>query len=65
MSFDGEPFVVPLAIPFAASDGGATRLQRVLGDRGLIAFERLMGMLLVVVAVQMPMTGVARFVQGV
>ena len=40
----------------------ASRLRHVLGDRGLIAMERLMGMVLVAVAVQMLMTGFAQFV---
>lgn len=94
---EGEPFIVPLAIPFIAGPSAmasllmitsqeperrlewllalllawlatsailllASRLRRVLGDRGLIAIERLMGMVLVAVAVQMLMTGVAEFV---
>ena len=97
-SLDGEPFVVPLAIPLVAGPstlatlllldravpsstltllfvvtvawalGGvilmsSTFLYRVLGQRGLIAMERLMGMLLVMVAVQMLMDGVAAFLQ--
>jgi multiple antibiotic resistance protein len=92
---EGEPFVVPLAIPLvagpstlatllllesAASSGfgslilaitiawalsgaillSSTFLYRVLGERGLIAMERLMGMLLVMVAVQMLINGVRR-----
>lgn len=36
----------------------STFLHRVLGERGLIAMERLMGMLLVMVAVQMRLNGV-------
>ena len=90
---EGEPFVVPLAIPLVAgpsalatllllqSTPGATAqalmiavtlawglsavillsstsLYRVLGERGLIAMERLMGMLLVMVAVQMLLNGI-------
>lgn len=35
---------------------------RFLGEKGLIAIERLMGMLLVAVAVQMLLTGIAEFV---
>lgn len=93
---EGEPFVVPLAIPLIAGPstlatlllldrtvpsstmtllgvvtaawaiGGmillsSTFLFRVLGQRGLVAMERLMGMLLVMVAVQMLMNGVATF----
>ena len=89
---DGEPFVVPLAIPLIAGPsalatllllsrttssprllvvavtiawlitGGillsSTFLYRVLGKRGLTAMERLMGMLLVMLAVQMLINGV-------
>jgi multiple antibiotic resistance protein len=93
---EGEPFVVPLAIPLIAGPstlatlllldravpsstmtlllvvttawaiGGvillsSTFLYRVLGQRGLVAMERLMGMLLVMVAVQMLMNGVSAF----
>jgi multiple antibiotic resistance protein len=36
----------------------STSLYRVLGERGLIAMERLMGMLLVMVAVQMLLNGI-------
>jgi multiple antibiotic resistance protein len=89
---EGEPFVVPLAIPFVAGPSAlatllllqsapssttgslmiamtiawlitgaillsSTFLYRVLGERGLIATERLMGMLLVMVAVQMLLNG--------
>lgn len=39
-------------------------LFRVLGQRGLIATERLMGMLLVIISVQMFFDGVARFLEG-
>lgn len=94
---EGEPFIVPLAIPLVAGpstlaallllrSGPATTLELLLGitvawavtavillssnllykllrERGLIAMERLMGMLLVMVAVQMFMTGVARFLR--
>jgi multiple antibiotic resistance protein len=89
---DGEPFVVPLAIPLIAGPsalatllllsrttssprllvvavtiawlitGGillsSTFLYRILGKRGLTAMERLMGMLLVMLAVQMLINGV-------
>ena len=89
---EGEPFLVPLAIPLFAGPstlaallllqrtapghttslfiamtvawaiGGAILLSstffyRVLRERGLIAIERLMGMLLVMVAVQMLING--------
>lgn len=42
----------------------STFFYRVLGERGLIAMERLMGMLLVMVAVQMLMNGVRGFLVG-
>ncbi|MFN7097467.1 MAG: MarC family protein [Gammaproteobacteria bacterium] len=39
----------------------SSRLQKVLGERGLIALERLMGMILTVVAVQMLLNGIATY----
>jgi multiple antibiotic resistance protein len=94
-ALEGEPFVVPLAIPLIAGPSvlaallllqsgpartaellialtiawaltalillSSTLLLRVLKQRGLIAMERLMGMLLVMIAVQMFMSGVAKF----
>lgn len=94
---DGEPFIVPLAIPYVAGPsvlavelllmsrepnrwaewlGAVTiawfgvavvvslgaRLRHVLGQKGLTALERLMGMVLVAIAVQMFLTGVERFI---
>jgi MarC family membrane protein len=93
---EGEPFVVPLAVPYTAGPSmlatellfmsreperwpvwlGAVilawlasavilyfagNLRKLLGDRGLTAVERLMGMLLVVVAVEMLMRGAAEY----
>ncbi|MGB0288763.1 YhgN family NAAT transporter [Aequoribacter sp.] len=93
---DGEPFIVPLAIPAIAgpsvlaiamllvSNDPARMLEwtialicawlatsvvllasplllRALGNRGLIASERLMGMILVIIAVQMFFDGVGKF----
>jgi multiple antibiotic resistance protein len=93
---EGEPFVVPLAIPGVAGPSalatvlllsnnrpgsfliGAGALTaawiassivliasplflRLLSERGLIAMERLMGMILVAVSVQMFLDGIARF----
>ena len=46
--------VVVLASPY---------LMKILGDRGLIAVERLMGMILTVVAVQMLLTGVSQYLK--
>jgi multiple antibiotic resistance protein len=95
-TLEGEPFMVPLAIPLIAgpstlatllllqrspssSQGvlwlaltiawalsgvlllSSTFLYRILRERGLIAVERLMGMLLVMVAVQMLLNGVRAF----
>ncbi|MBC7985024.1 MAG: hypothetical protein H7Y02_14345 [Candidatus Obscuribacterales bacterium] len=92
----GEPFIVPLAIPYVAGPSAmatelllmnkephrwpewllaiflawfacsvilyfASGLRRYLTDRGLIAVERLMGMVLVTVAVQMLLTGASQF----
>ena len=97
-TLEGEPFVVPLAIPLLVGPSAlatllllrnampsstttllvvitlawavsalillsSTSLYRVLGERGLIAMERLMGMLLVMVAVQMLMNGFGAFLQ--
>ena len=96
---EGEPLVVPLAIPGVAGPSAfamilllvnrepdriwdwftaliiawfvtsvvlmfSTVLFRLLGERGLMAVERLMGMLLIVVAVQMFMDGVSGFLTG-
>ena len=90
----GEPFIVPLAIPFVAGPSAmatlmlvmsedparwpewllalvlawgvtagillaAGRLSRVLGRRGLIALERLMGMVLTALAVEMFLRGLS------
>ena len=94
---EGEPFIVPLAIPYIAGPSAmATALllmsreperwpewllavliawsasaiiiyfsgyfARFLGEKGLVAIERLMGMLLVTVAVQMLLNGIGQFV---
>jgi small neutral amino acid transporter SnatA (MarC family) len=42
----------------------AHKLQRVLGERGMIAAERLMGLVLTAIAVQMLLDGVQAFVAG-
>ena len=57
--------LLALTIAWAVSGAilmSSTFFYRVLGDRGLIALERLMGMLLVMVAVQMLMDGVKAFI---
>jgi MarC family membrane protein len=41
----------------------AGNLRRLLGERGLTALERLMGMLLVVVAVELLMQGIAQYLE--
>lgn len=97
---EGEPFIVPLAIPliagpstlttvllFSLQDPGRTGLwfgvigvswlinavilaglsgwlSRLLGARGLLAMEKLMGMILVTISVQMIMTGLKKFMAG-
>lgn len=93
---DGEPFLVPLAVPSIAGPSAiatvmlmaskdpahlttwvlavsiamavttavllcASPLQRALGDRAIAAFERLMGLVLTAVAVQMLLNGVQTF----
>lgn len=93
---EGEPLLVPLAIPLIAGPSAiatlllmvtrepqllwkwtlalilawlvsavillsSTLLKRVLGKRGLVAMERLMGMLLVAIAVQMFLDGVMAY----
>ncbi|MGQ0799529.1 MAG: YhgN family NAAT transporter [Pseudomarimonas sp.] len=95
---DGEPFIVPLAIPMVAGPSGmaavmllgtqepdrmadwslalavawlataiilfsATWLYRLLGRRALMAVERLMGMLLVALSVQMFLDGIAVYLK--
>lgn len=95
---DGEPFIVPMAIPLVAGPSGmaavmllaaqephrmadwslalivawlgtavllfsATYLYKVLGMRVLTAVERLMGMLLVAISVQMLLDGVAAYLR--
>ncbi|MFS8138460.1 MAG: MarC family protein [Thermomonas sp.] len=95
---EGEPFIVPLAIPMIAGPSGmaavmllgsqepgrmgewmlalviawgitatilfsATYLERWLGTRVLTAIERLMGMVIVAISVQMLMDGIASFLR--
>ncbi len=97
---EGEPFIVPLAIPLIAGPSTLTTimlfsmrdpgrlpmwfgvvgaawginavilagmsgwLSRTLGQRGLLAMEKLMGMILVTISVQMVMTGLKKFLLG-
>lgn len=95
-TLEGEPFLVPLAVPLIAGPStlaallllqrsapgqtlrlllaltiawaasgaillSSTFFYRLLRERGLIAMERLMGMLLVMIAVQMFMNGLKTF----
>jgi len=95
----GEPFIVPLAIPYVAGPSAlasvllimnqeperwpewllavflawlvtgfvilmSSALAKSLGKRVLIAIERLMGMLLVALAIQMLMTGIRQFLRS-
>ena len=41
---------------------GADRLQRLLGERVVRAFERLMGLVLTAVAIEMLLGGIRRFI---
>jgi multiple antibiotic resistance protein len=95
---EGEPFIVPLAIPYVAGPSAmasvllimsreperwlqwllalllawfgcgiillaSSRLRRFLRERGLVAMERLMGMVLTTIAVQMLLDGLSEFLQ--
>lgn len=95
---DGEPFIVPLAIPSIAGPTAiatvvllvsrapqrlpewiaavtvamlitlavlvfAERLSKLVGERGLMAFERLMGLILTAIAVEMLLRGIEAFVR--
>jgi len=97
---DGEPFIVPMAIPLVAGPSGmaavmlmgsneperlgdwslalllawggtaailmsATLLYKLLGARALTALERLMGMLLVAISVQMLLDGLATYLASI
>ena len=96
----GEPFIVPLAIPYVAGPSAmatvllvmnqepsrwpewllalviawfltgiiiltSSMIGRFLGKKGMIAIERLMGMLLVAISIQMLMTGVRQFIRTI
>ena len=96
---EGEPFIVPMAIPMIAGPSGmaavmllgsqeparmgdwmlaltiawvatavilfsATYLQKWLGTRALTAIERLMGMVIVAISVQMLLDGIASYLQA-
>lgn len=94
----GEPFIVPLAIPFIAGPTAiatvilmvsraphrmlewvaaaavamlitvaillfADRLSKLIGERGLLALERLMGLILTAIAVEMLLQGIESFLR--
>lgn len=94
---EGEPFIVPLAIPYVAGPSvlatelllmsrepgrwpcwlgaltlawaasaaillAGSKLRAYLGQRVMIAIERLMGMVLVAIAIQMYLSGVERYI---
>lgn len=96
---EGEPFIVPLAIPSIAGPTAiatvvllvsrapqrllewvaaltvamaatllllvfAERISKLVGERGLLAFERLMGLILTAIAVEMLLRGIQTFVRG-
>jgi len=96
--FQGEPFIVPLAIPSIAGPTAiatvivlvsgapqrlpewiaalmmavavtlalllfAEKISKLVGERGLLAFERLMGLILTAVAVEMLLRGIEAFVR--
>jgi MarC family membrane protein len=96
---DGEPFIVPMAIPMIAGPSGmasvmllgiqeptrmadwmlaltlawlatavilfsATYLQKWLGNRVLTALERLMGMVIVAISVQMLLDGITAYLRA-
>lgn len=51
-------------INMAVLAGFSDRISRFMGARGLLAMEKLMGMILVTIAVQMIMTGLKKFLAG-
>jgi MarC family membrane protein len=97
-AMEGEPFIVPLAIPLIAGPSalasvlllvsrsperllewvlalfiamtlttaillGAEKITRLVGQQGMKAFDRLLGLLLVAISVEMIMNGVRHFVR--
>jgi multiple antibiotic resistance protein len=96
----GEPFIVPLAIPYVAGPSAlatelllmsqepdrwpewllavflawlasgiiiyfGSGLKRFLNEKGLIAIERLMGLVLITIAIEMVMTGISDFITSI
>jgi MarC family membrane protein len=95
----GEPFIVPLAVPFIAGPSAlatvmlmatrepgkigmwaaaitvvmaivtailvaAERIRAILGEKAVVAIERLMGLILTAIAVEMLLGGIRAFVSG-
>ena len=56
--------IVAWLINMAILAGFSERISRFMGARGLIAMEKLMGMILVTISVQMIMTGLKKFLAG-
>lgn len=63
----GKTFIALLIAWFASSSVllASTSLSKFLGERGLIAIERLMGMLLTTISVQMLLSGIATFFHAI
>jgi small neutral amino acid transporter SnatA (MarC family) len=68
----GEPFIVPLAVPSVAGPAAiatvvlllfSDQISRRAGARGLLALERLMGLILTAIAVEMLLRGVETFLR--
>ena len=56
--------IVSWLINVAVLAGLSDRISRFMGARGLLALEKLMGMILVTISVQMIMTGLKKFLAG-
>jgi len=56
--------IVSWLINMAILAGFSERISRFMGARGLLAMEKLMGMILVTISVQMIMTGLKKFLAG-
>ncbi len=56
--------IVSWLINVAVLAGLSDRISRFMGARGLLAMEKLMGMILVTISVQMIMTGLKKFLAG-
>lgn len=96
----GEPFIVPLAIPYVAGPSAlatelllmsqepsrwaewllavflawfasgiiiyfGSNLKRFMSEKGLVAIERLMGLVLITISIEMLMTGIQKFVLNI